>query len=105
VSCTVIPSRQALREIDQRDAWWRSNRPAATHLFREELEHAVLLLKRFPFAGPVFRKDPLGKARRLLLPKSRHFVYYDHYPDRALVLILSVRSTSRQEPVLLRLKP
>jgi hypothetical protein len=105
VTCFVVPSKPAQEEINRRKAWWRENRPQAPDLFAQELERACLLLKGAPLAGAPYERDPRGTARKLLLPRTQHCVYYDYYPEKATVLILSVRSTARgRGPTLRRAK-
>ena len=43
--------RQALRDLERIDDWWRANRPAAPGLFSNELDSALALLATVPGIG------------------------------------------------------
>jgi hypothetical protein len=56
-------------QVDAVDDWWRTQRPTAATLFREELLAAFLRLETLPASAKRYDLDPAGRARRLLLPR------------------------------------
>ena len=77
---------QALR-IDE---WWRERRPAAPDLFASELAGAFDLLGSAPDIGRRYPNPEVPGVRRLLLPRSRHHVYYVHEAGHGEVVVLAV---------------
>lgn len=57
-------------------SWWRENRPAAPHLFDDELRIAIEILAGRPDVGRIYREVGGDRVRRLLLPRSEQYVYY-----------------------------
>jgi plasmid stabilization system protein ParE len=84
-------ARTQVREIDR---WWRANREAAPQLFSEELANAIDTLSLFPMAGSTYRLEQ-PPLRRILLPATRHHVYYDFDGETAQILAVwsAVRGT------------
>lgn len=74
-------AESARASIRYRHTWWRANRDKAPRLFIEELRDAVSKLRRDtdvarqPYSG---QDSGQGEATvwRLLMPKTRHHVYY-----------------------------
>ena len=83
---SVLFSDQAYDQVDQIDAWWRTNRPAAPDLFWQELEDVVALLALLPLAGQAYRHPHVPGVRRHLLRSSRYHVYYVVSRDAVVVL-------------------
>ena len=69
-------TRRAEREIRAAAAWWRENRPAAPHAFREDLERAFELLALYPGIGAQARNPRLVGMRRIHLSRLRYDLYY-----------------------------
>ncbi len=99
----VAEAEQQLKSIDR---WWLANRQAAPDLFLDELAQAIDLLSEFPDIGSPFKRTDRPGIRRLLLRRSRYWVYYFHERGRSVVFILAIWSTFRgsdpplPEPVL-----
>ena len=99
-SVVIVDVAEAqLREIVE---WWSANRPAAPDLVTDELERCVTLLEGTPDAGVCFRRTPVPGVRRLVMKKTRHFVYYVHDATRAVVYIIAVWGTPKGEDPVLR---
>jgi plasmid stabilization system protein ParE len=92
--------RTAERQALEIDTWWRTNRAAAPNLFTEELLAGIEQLRTIPACGALFAKKP--GVRRLLLPRTRHWLFYRFHEARAEVLIHAVWHTSRGEDPKLR---
>lgn len=81
--------------------WWSANRRAAPDLVLEEFERCVTLLESTPDVGTSFHRTPVPGVRRLVMKKTRHFVYYIHDATRAVVYIIAVWGTPKGgDPVL-----
>ena len=81
--------------------WWETNRRAAPDLVLEEFERCVTLLESTPDVGTGFHRTPIPGVRRLVMRKTRHFVYYIHDAPRAVVYIIGVWGTPKAgDPVL-----
>jgi plasmid stabilization system protein ParE len=75
--------------------WWHDNRPAAPSALDSELRNAFRLLARHPLVGSLARPTTIPGVRRLLLPNTRYYIYYQmSEPDRAIE-ILSFWNASR----------
>jgi len=88
----VAEAEQQLRDVDR---WWVRNRQAAPDLFLNELDRAIDLLSETPEIGPRFHRTRRTGIRRLLLRRSKYWVYYLYDANRAIVYILAIWSTFR----------
>lgn len=73
--------RIALRadaQIRRISAWWREHRPEAPLLFASEVADALELLATTPTLGVVYAQRRDRTIRRLLLPRSRHHLYFTY---------------------------
>ena len=84
-------AESARASIRYRHTWWRANRDKAPGLFIEELRDVVSKLRR---DTDVARQPYSGQGEtsvwRLLMPKTRHHVYYtrDERADIAHVVLV-----------------
>ncbi len=83
----VDEAEQQLREIA---AWWRENRSAAGSLVHDELERCIALIESSPDAGLRFHRTAVPGVRRLVMPRTKHFVYYIHDEPNAVVYIIAI---------------
>jgi plasmid stabilization system protein ParE len=93
---SVLPlrfSQAAFRQIDAADSWWRENRPANPDLFMRELQAALAQIRSFPTIFASLEDARLPGLRRLLIPRSRYFIYWTVSTEA--VEILAVWHTSR----------
>ena len=86
-------SRAAFRQIDAADSWWRENRPASPDLFSSELEAAIRQVSRFPTIFADLGDPRMPGLRRLLMPKSRYYLYWTTHGH--VIEVLAVWHTSR----------
>jgi plasmid stabilization system protein ParE len=75
-------------------AWWQEHRSAAPNLFLTELEQALELLSGMPSIGAPY-SGPKRGIRRLLLKKTRYFLYYAVDEQAHEVEIRSIGHASR----------
>lgn len=73
---TVVFELRAAREIEDIDAWWRTNRPTAPLLFLTELERMLGILVLMPSVGAPAKSERLRDLRRVRLRRTRYHVYY-----------------------------
>jgi plasmid stabilization system protein ParE len=86
----------ALDHVERLRSWWEANRLAAPHLFDEEFVAAVRQLETAPSTGVVYPHPRVSdEIRRLLMPRSRHHVYYTVDDAASLVWIVAVWHASR----------
>jgi plasmid stabilization system protein ParE len=106
VTRRVVLVEEAERQLNSVDRWWLTHRQAAPDLFLDELDQAIELLSELPDIGSPFRRANRPGVRRLLLRRSKYWVYYFHDQRRSIVYILALWSTYRgsdptlPEPVL-----
>ncbi len=94
-------AKTAERRVDVVDRWWKKHRPKVADLFRDELDDAVLQILGDPLVPPVHRVVRGVEYRRLLMPKTKQFVYYSVDLDQDLVIIATVWGAKRgREPKL-----
>jgi len=67
---------RAIREAERCARWWRENRMAAPGPFEDELRTAFDLIRAAPALGSRYDILPGREHRRVLMPVSRHHVYY-----------------------------
>ncbi len=72
----VVVSPQAEAQIRRIVTWWRRNRKDSRDLFSSELAGAFSTLETAPRAGSRYRSGKVRGVRRILLPATRHHVYY-----------------------------
>jgi plasmid stabilization system protein ParE len=72
------------------DAWWRANRDRAPDLFERELTRVIELLPTAPAMGNRYATDEHGEIRRVLLKKTRQYVYYRVRESEGLIEIVSI---------------
>jgi hypothetical protein len=82
-------SAEAEAQVLYIDAWWRSQRRASPSLFESELEATFERISLNPKLGVVYEQKDLDETvYRVLLPRTRHHVYYVLGTD--VVFVLSV---------------
>jgi plasmid stabilization system protein ParE len=91
----IVVMPRARDEILRIDAWWQKERALAPDTFSRELRAAMALLRVLPNCGRVC--DALGfeGVRRLLLRRTRYYLYYRFDTRRKTIIILAIRHTSR----------
>jgi plasmid stabilization system protein ParE len=96
----TLPKRAKthIREIAR---WWRANRGARHRLPLEELRLAFASLAAFPEIGPAYRSRHGIGVRRLLLPRSQYWVYYevDHAAEEVRILAVWRASRGKAPPL------
>lgn len=95
MKCRVLITDSAAEQIEANDLWWHVNRPRAPGLFRAELERAVDLLASAPEIGPLCRRARRRGTRRLVLRKSKRWVYYCYDRRLGVVTVVAVWGTER----------
>ena len=73
----------------------RANRPNAPKLFRNELRRVFELLSAYPNAGALCEDPDLPGVRRILLPATKHYLYYQVQEAEQRIVVLAVWSTHR----------
>lgn len=91
----LVFTREAERQADAIDGWWREHRPDARDLFARELAEARDLIKRTPGIGITYTATSGRTARRVLLPKTRNHIYFEVDAQRDLVIVLAVWGAPR----------
>ncbi|WP_437837962.1 type II toxin-antitoxin system RelE/ParE family toxin [Sorangium sp. So ce1153] len=79
-------SPQSLAQLQAAHTWWKNNRPSSPRLFREELAEALALLRTAPMAGAPYPHRKLRDVRRIVLQKTRYYLYYVVGADGVTVL-------------------
>jgi plasmid stabilization system protein ParE len=69
-------SPSAARQAERIQIWWTSKRPKAPGLFRREIAVAIRQLARAPHSAPSYEPGDAPAMRRLLLPRTRHHLYF-----------------------------
>lgn len=86
-------SRDAFRQIDAADSWWRENRPASPDLFERELRSAFVAIRLAPTVFAVIDEPRFPGLRRLLLSRCRYYVYWTTTEET--IEVIAVWHTSR----------
>ena len=81
-------SAEAESQVLHIDDWWRSHRRASPDLFGDELDATLERIVLNP-KGVVYEQEDLDEiVYRVLMPRTRHHVYYVLKAD--VVFVLSV---------------
>lgn len=67
---------RASREARSHGQWWREYRTAAPDLFERELVKALDQIRTAPRSGTMFLARSGREYRRLLLPSTQYYVYF-----------------------------
>ena len=89
----IVFEHRASLEIETIDTWWRTNRTTTPDLFLMELERILQAIALLPELGVPARSARIEGGRRILLAKTRHYVYYRRTSDA--IQVLAVWHTSR----------
>jgi len=95
VNWRVLFTDRSLAQVEKAQGWWDTNRPLAPALFREEMEHAVELLRSTPRIGRPFPRPEAPDLRVLVLRRTRFLVYYIDDAEQHEVLVVAVWSSLR----------
>lgn len=79
--------------------WWREN-GSQPDLFDREMLAALERLKKSPSSGTLYATLDGSDVRRVLLKRSKQYVYYRVVEDEDVVAILLVWGTKRGKPPL-----
>ena len=94
----VEEAEQQLREVV---SWWRANRSAAPDLVIDEFERCVTLIESSPDAGVGFHRTEVPGVRRLVMKRTKHFIYYLHDERNAVAYIIAIWGAPKHgDPVL-----
>jgi plasmid stabilization system protein ParE len=86
---------EAQTQADDIDAWWRRHRKDARDLFARELADAKVLLEANPNLGLVYAVLDGEPIRKVLLPRTRHHVYYSCNLEENTIVIHAVWGAPR----------
>ena len=96
-----VLTKRAERRAQFVDGWWRSHRPRTPDRFQSELDEAIRQILGAPLVPPVRCVEHGREYRRVLLPKTKQFVYYTVDVAKQLVIIAYVWGGRRgREPKL-----
>lgn len=85
----------ARRQAEDIEGWWAANRPAAPRLFAQEFLDTLEFIRRNPGVGtrwPTARRPDL---RRVLMPRTRHHLYFRADVLKQVVEVLAVWGVPR----------
>jgi plasmid stabilization system protein ParE len=92
----LVVTAAAEHQIREASDWWYEHRESAPGLFKSELERAFELIVQYPEAAPIARTPELPGVRRVLLPRTRFYLYY-RVTSQGTVEVLALWHTSRGE--------
>ena len=88
-------SPEALEHAQTIRAWWAGNRTATPDLFVDELAAALRKLGAAPRIGARYEAPRIREMRRVLLPRTRHHVYYTVDDELRVVRVHAIWHQSR----------
>lgn len=98
MDCQVVWTEPALADFESAVRYLAERNPTAADAVRRSILDHVEALARFPFIGPVYDRDPTGRAREIVCGSYRIFYRVDE--DAETVEILTVWHGARSEPTL-----
>ncbi len=87
---TVVVVDDAEAQLLEIDGWWVAHRISSPMLVVDELARCVSLLESNPDIGTRFHSLVVPGVRRLVMTKTRHYVYYLHDELNAVVYVIAV---------------
>jgi plasmid stabilization system protein ParE len=97
---TVAFTKRAANQTRRALAWWRENRRASPDLLEQELRSVLALLAEAPMLGAVARDARIKDVRRVLLRRTRYYVYYRAKAEEGRLEVLALWHASRRDPSL-----
>jgi plasmid stabilization system protein ParE len=88
-------SPAAAAQAERIQSWWSENRPKSPGLFRRELAVAIRYLGRTPYSTVAYDDAEVLATRRLLMPRTRHYLYFIVDESTGLVRVHAVWHASR----------
>ncbi|APR78142.1 Hypothetical protein A7982_03489 [Minicystis rosea] len=88
-------SPEALEHAQTIRAWWAEHRETAPDLFVDELGAALRKLGIAPRIGARYEAPRVREMRRVLLPRTRHHVYYTVDDETRIVRVHAIWHRSR----------
>jgi plasmid stabilization system protein ParE len=100
VTITVRIHPSAMRQASAAVRWWVRNRPRAPDLLRTELARALAAIEHAPRSGPPCTElgPEFAAVRRMLMPRTRYYVFYVYDEEAARVDVVAVWSNLRGTP-------
>ncbi len=86
------PARRQAVEIE---GWWAENRPAAPSLFAQEFRDTLEFIRRNPGVGTSWPTARRPDLRRVLMPRTRHHLYFRADVPTQVVQVLAVWGAPR----------
>jgi len=90
---------RAEEDVGNIERRWRANRQIAPDLFLDELEATIAALLRPPTLGAPARALPLHRVRRVLMRRTRSYIYYRVFRETLEVLAVWHASRDREPAV------
>jgi plasmid stabilization system protein ParE len=84
----LLVTADAERQIRAASDWWYENRQSAPQLLRSELQRAFELVVDYPDAAPLAKNPELPNVRRVLLQRTRFYLYYQVTSEAVEILAL-----------------
>lgn len=88
-------TEEAEEQAEACDKWWRENRDARD-LFALELRDTKALIVSTPKIGTVYTILDGKQMRKVLMPKTRHHLYYVADPAEDEIIIHAVWGASKE---------
>lgn len=85
----------ARRQAEELESWWAENRPAAPSLFAQELRESLEFVRRNPGVGTSWPTARRPDLRRVLMPRTRHHLYFRVDVARQVVEVLAIWGAPR----------
>ena len=76
MALTYVLKARARREIERAAVWWSANRLAAPGAVRKDVEEGLNILVEQPGLGVKVQTSRSAEVRRLLLDRTKYFLYY-----------------------------
>lgn len=88
-------SPDALEQIRAIHDWWRTHRPAAPELLREELAATLEMIRSSPKVARGYPFSAIPGLRRTLMPRTRYHLYFTFHEERALIFVHALWHAAR----------
>ena len=86
------PARRQAEEIEE---WWAENRPAAPALFAQEFRDTLEFIRGNPGVVTLWPTARRPDLRRVLMPRTRHHLYFRADMTMQVVQVLAVWGAPR----------
>jgi plasmid stabilization system protein ParE len=92
----LVLARRVVRQVEQKEAWWAKNRPAAPDLFAREFRDTLEHIRTTPGSGIGWPTPRRPGLRRILMARTQNHVFFLLDDETQTIHVLAVWGAVRE---------